>query len=105
MIWQEFLQFPLLLTRCANTVSDSKNASSKGLFLALPINDKCCIKVDTVKGLWAKCVCSDIVKSREGRPFTVARWNEHLVTKKHVDFLVKIAEKAQLIAMIKKNDP
>ena len=94
MIWQEFFQFPLLLTRCANTVSDSKNTSSKGLFLALPINDKCCIKVDTVKGLWAKCVCSDIVKSCEGHPFTAARWNELLVTKKHVDFLAKSTEKA-----------
>jgi hypothetical protein len=48
-------------------------------FINLPTTDSCCSQVDVDNGLWYDCgTCKKRVIARKGRPYTMARWLDHI---------------------------
>ena len=67
------------------------------MFLSLPDNNGHCSKVDTKTGLWYFCAtCTKKVPCRTGRPFTLARWNDHEVSPSHREKVRRIKETQRL---------
>jgi hypothetical protein len=88
------------------TKSDRAVHSSANEFLALPFSDTECDSVDSKNGLWVKCaVCSsimnnkvipprpsNIIATRAGRPFTIARWTSHKSAESHKKSLGRLKQ-------------
>ena len=80
-----------------------KDVKTYRSFLALPQTNMYCSRVDEAKGMWYWCgLCNKEVKCRKGRPFTLARWNDHENEPGHLDIIRHKAE-AKRIGLKKKS--
>ena len=78
---------------------------SRQQFVLLPKTNKHCSKVGTVQGLWYFCsTCNKQVACRNGRPFTLARWNDHQESPEHQDHVRRSREVACLELKMKASD-
>lgn len=72
---------------------DERMSASKTNFLNLPQVMTYCSKVDTANGCWYFCgLCNKEVPCRTGRPFTLARWNDHEKCPEHKQHLRRLEE-------------